>query len=319
MVVRSKSFLIIGGAGFIGSHFVRKILSKNDKVIVLDNLSSGYFNLISEFENNSKFLFIEDDVLNWKNHKNLLNDIDTIIHLASNADIAAALTDPTIDFFKGTLLTQAAAEMARVLKINQFLYASGSGVYGDYGDFVLDESSQELKPISPYGASKLAGEAILRAYSYMFDFKVACFRFGNVVGGNQTHGVGFDFLNKLRIDSNVLNVLGDGNQAKPYIHVSDVIEAVLLVKDLNIEGFQTFNVATTDSLKVSEIVELALKVANVKINEIDIKYQNLDRGWKGDVPVVKLDSSKLRNLGWSSKFNSKEAMMKALISMWEIK
>ena len=128
--------LVTGGAGFIGSHFVRKILSKNDKVIVLDNLSSGYFNLISEFENNSKFLFIEDDVLNWKNHKNLLNDIDTIIHLASNADIAAAITDPTIDFFKGTLLTQAAAEMARVLKINQFLYASGSGVYGDYGDFV---------------------------------------------------------------------------------------------------------------------------------------------------------------------------------------
>ena len=317
MVAVSKRYLVIGGAGFIGSHFVNRLISENKNVVVLDNLSSGKYEFISHLENEGNFQFINDDVLNWKKHESEIGKIDTIIHLASNADISAAITDPTLDFFKGTLLTQFAAEIARELNVEKFLYASGSGVYGDYGNKILDESSQELKPISPYGASKLSGEVILRAYSHMFDFQVICFRFGNVVGANQTHGVGFDFLNKLRSSPNELQVLGDGTQEKPYIHVSDVVEAVLFANKVELGKFEAFNVATTDYLKVSEIVDMALNTSGIEPSEISINYQRQDRGWKGDVPIVKLDSSKIRQIGWSNKLSSKEAMAKALKSLWE--
>ena len=152
---------------------------------------------------------------------------DAVVHLASNPDIARAATEPSIDFDEGTLLTHHVLEAMRVAGVERILYASGSGVYGDLGETEADEDWGPLVPISTYGASKLAGEALISAYSFMFGLSGRAFRFGNVVGPRQTHGVGFDFVRALLADPTRLRILGDGTQSKSYIHVDDVIDAML--------------------------------------------------------------------------------------------
>ena len=153
---------------------------------------------------------------------------DTVIHLASNPDIARAAVEPDIDFREGTFLTQQIVEAMRRTRTPNLLYASGSGVYGDLKDFEAQEDFGPLVPVSTYGASKLAGEALIASYCAMFDLRACAFRFGNVVGARQTHGVGFDFIRRLRVQPDRLRILGDGRQSKSYIHVDDVVEAVLL-------------------------------------------------------------------------------------------
>src|SRR5215217_1738348 len=154
-----------------------------------------------------------------------------VVHLASNPDIAAAMVDPRIDFDEGTLLTHHVVEAARRTGAGTIAYASGSGVYGDLGELEADEDHGPLVPVSTYGASKLAGEALISAYAHMFDIQGRAFRFGNVVGRRQTHGVGFDFVRRLAENPSRLAVLGDGSQSKSYILVSDVVRAVLAAID----------------------------------------------------------------------------------------
>ena len=153
---------------------------------------------------------------------------EPVIHLASNPDIARAATEPSVDFDEGTRLTHQVVEAMRPSSTQRILYASGSGVYGDLGEYEATEDYGPLIPVSTYGASKLAGEALIASYCYMFGLIGCAFRFGNVVGPHQTHGVGFDFLRRLLHDPSQLEILGDGSQSKSYVHVSDVIDAVLL-------------------------------------------------------------------------------------------
>ena len=309
-------FLIVGGSGFIGSHFVKVLIDQGQEVIVFDNLSSGNIEFINDIKN-SRLEIIVDDIENWKEYKQKLENIDVIIHLASNADIAAAIEDPTIDFYNGTLLTQCVAELARILKVENVLYASGSGVYGDYGNMSLREGAHELLPISPYGASKLAGEAILCSYSYLFNIKTFCFRFANVVGSNQTHGVGLDFLKSLKRDSHSLKILGDGKQSKSYIHVSEIVDAVLFVLYNETSTFSVFNVSTLDRISVYEIADLAFQIAKITPTDAKISYTGGARGWAGDVPLVNLNADKLKDLGWEPKYDSRQSMLMALSSIWE--
>jgi UDP-glucose 4-epimerase len=180
---------------------------------------------------------------------------DIVIHLASNPDIARAATEPEIDFYQGTALTNNVVEAMRRTGVRRILYASGSGVYGDLGELEVQEDYGPLIPVSTYGASKLAGEALISAYCFMFDLSGCAFRFGNVVGPRQTHGVGFDFVRRLRADPSRLSILGDGTQSKSYIHISDVVAAVLHANSYCMKPFETFNVATGDYITVTEIAE----------------------------------------------------------------
>jgi UDP-glucose 4-epimerase len=313
----NEKYLVIGGAGFIGSNFVDFLLTSGESVIVFDNLISGNKAFLEKNFSNKKFTFIEDDILNWRNHLKELNEIDTIIHLASNADISAASIDPTLDFRRGTILTQEVAELSRIIGVKKILYASGSGVYGDHKKEILIEGITELLPNSPYGASKLSGEAILSSYSQMFGIKVACFRFANVVGPNQTHGVGLDFLNKLKSNSTILHILGDGKQSKSYIHVSEVIEAVLFVSDTVEEDFFVTNICNGDRIDVIEIATIAIETVGLSDSKTQITFSGGDRGWSGDVPIVNLSAEKLAKRGWKSKIGSKKAMQMSLESLWE--
>jgi UDP-glucose 4-epimerase len=237
---------------------------------------------------------------------------EVVIHLASNPDIARAVTEPTIDFDEGTALTNAVVEAARRSGVGTILYASGSGVYGDRGECEASEDDGPLIPISTYAASKLAGEAIIAAYCFMFGVVGRAFRFGNVVGPRQTHGVGLDFIRRLSADPARLRILGDGGQSKSYVHVTDVVGAVLTTLHRETAPYQVYNVATGDYITVSEIADMAVEVAGLTPGSVAYEFTGGDRGWKGDVPVVRLNSDRIRALGWSNRLTAHEAMRSSL-------
>ena len=307
---------VVGGAGFIGSHFVDRLLGDPQvtTVRIFDNFTSGRRWHLSDHERDPRLEIITGDVSDLPALVSSLNGMETVIHLASNPDIARAMVDPAIDFEQGTALTHNVVEAMRLSGTTHILYASGSGVYGDLGDLEVAEDFGPLLPISTYGASKLAGEALIASYSYMFDLRGAAFRFGNVVGARQTHGVGFDFVRRLLTDPSELRILGDGGQSKSYIHVTDVVEAVLTAARAGSDPFAVYNVATGDYVTVQEIANLAVEVVGAD-QETTFLYTGGDRGWKGDVPVVRLDTSRIRSLGWSNKLASLQALRASLESM----
>jgi UDP-glucose 4-epimerase len=205
------------------------------------------------------------------------------------------------------------------------LYASGSGVYGDMGDVEANEQHAVGEPISTYGASKLAGEALIGSYAFMFGLTGCAFRFGNVVGPRQTHGVGFDFARRLlaalaareteQRETVSLRILGDGSQSKSYIHVSDVVRAVLMAHTQCSAPFQVYNVATGDYITVTEIAQLAIACLGLAPEQVSFEYTGGDRGWKGDVPVVRLNTDRIRATGWRCERSTAEALRQSIRAM----
>jgi UDP-glucose 4-epimerase len=316
-----KRFFIAGGAGFIGSHFTDRLLCDKsvEAVTLYDNFSSGREWHYAHHEEDRRLRVICGDVKDLAALERNMDGHDTVIHLASNPDIARAAVEPDIDFREGTFLTQQIVEAMRRTRTPRLLYASGSGVYGDLKDLEAQEDFGPLAPISTYGASKLAGEALILSYCAMFGMSARAFRFGNVVGARQTHGVGFDFIRRLRVQPDRLRILGDGRQSKSYVHVEDVVEAVLLAHRTSHgaaeKPFEVYNVATGDYVTVTEIAQLAIEVAGLPEDQVRLEYTGCDRGWKGDVPVVRLNTDRIRGLGWSCKRNTRQALCLALNSM----
>ncbi|HVJ42933.1 MAG TPA: NAD-dependent epimerase/dehydratase family protein [Dongiaceae bacterium] len=311
---RGRNFCVIGGAGFIGSHFVDRLLADIDvaSVVVYDNFSSGRRFHLAHHGNESRLRVISGDVKELNALTAALTGVEVVIHLASNPDIAKAMTDPQVDFIEGTALTNNVVEAMRRSGAGRILYASGSGVYGDLGYVEAEEDHGPLIPSSTYGASKLAGEALIAAYAAMFGISGCVFRFGNVVGARQTHGVGFDFVRRLSTDKTRLRILGDGRQSKSYIHVDDVVDAVLLAHQRVDAPFQTFNVATGDYISVREIADLAVECMGLSPMNVAYEYTGGDRGWKGDVPIVRLETKRIRGLGWKNRLNTREAVQQSL-------
>ncbi len=317
----SRRFFIAGGAGFIGSHFTDRLLCDKsvEAVTLFDNFSSGREWHYAHHEQDARLHVIRGDVKDLCALEHAMAGHDTVIHLASNPDIARAAVEPDIDFREGTCLTQQIVEAMRRTRTENLLYASGSGVYGDLKEVEAYEDFGPMVPVSTYGASKLAGEALIASYCAMFDLRACAFRFGNVVGARQTHGVGFDFIRRLRAQPDRLRVLGDGRQSKSYIHVEDVVEAVLMAHRASqrLAGafFEVYNVATGDYITVTEIARLAIEVAGLAEDQVRLEYTGGDRGWKGDVPIVRLNTDRIRALGWTSKRNSRQALCVALNAM----
>jgi UDP-glucose 4-epimerase len=312
-----RRYFLVGGAGFIGSHFTDRLLADASvtAVTLYDNFSSGREWHYETHHGDSRFRVVRGDVKDVDLLTAALQDHDVVIHLASNPDIARAATEPDIDFREGTYLTNKVVEAMRRSGTTTILYASGSGVYGDLGEKEADEDYGPLIPISTYGASKLAGEALITSYCHMFDFTGRVFRFGNVVGPRQTHGVGFDFLRQLLKNPRKLRILGDGTQSKSYIHVWDVVEAVLLAARTSNGGFAAYNVATGDYITVTEIAELAVECVGLSRDDIEFEYTGGNRGWKGDIPIVRLNTDRIRRLGWTCRWVSREALRDAMLAM----
>lgn len=312
-----KRFFLVGGAGFIGSHFLDRLLDSNfsaDRVTVYDNFSSGRAWHYEQHRHDERLEVIHAEVSDLQRLTSAMAGHDVVIHLASNPDIARAATEPEIDFYQGTALTNNVVEAMRRSGVPLLGYASGSGVYGETGERPLREDDGPFQPISTYGASKLAGEALIASYCAMFGLRACAFRFANVVGPRQTHGVGFDFVRRLSIDPYTLRILGDGRQSKSYIYVEDVVSAVLMALEHTSKPFQVFNVSTLDTITVNEIADQAVASLGLAVQPV-YQHSGGDRGWKGDVPVIRLDSERLRSLGWRSSRSSREAIRAAMDAM----
>lgn len=277
-------WFVVGGRGFIGTNLAaRRACTTYD---LIDGQDAHDFDELAE----------------------AMHGHDTVVHLASNADIAAGADDPSVDL-DGIDITRNVADAARLCGVRTILYASGSGVYGRRSHKHLTENGPCV-PSSAYGASKLASEAILSAYSALYGISVHAFRFANVVGPYQTHGVGFDFVNRLREDPARLQMRGDGNQTKPYIHVDDALNAVEMVA--GIPGFHAWNVGPEDDLTVREIARLAIKTLGL------CKVELTSTGgvaWAGDIPRVSMNTDKIRaKVGWTCR-PSEKAMREALAAL----
>lgn len=312
-----SNIFIAGGAGFIGSHFAEHLLSKPDinHVTIYDNFTSGQQWHLDSMRDSPRLSIINNDIKNATALTKAMTGHRLVIHLASNPDIARAATEPSIDFNEGTLLTERIIEAMRITGAQRILYASGSGVYGDVGENEINEKYGPLLPVSTYGASKLAGEALICSYAHMFGITGVAFRFGNVVGPRQTHGVGYDFIRKLRKNPRELTILGDGYQSKSYVYITDIISAVLLANEKSQKTFDVFNVATNDYISVRDIATIAIKQVLGDGADVKSVFTGGSCGWKGDVPIIRLNTDKIRSLGWQQKYSAIEAMNKSIEAM----
>ena len=294
-----RRVFITGGCGFIGSHFVQRLLAddRTEQVSVFDRADFG-----------DRF---QDDRLrvwqwNAKDPQMLIHamrDHDLVIHLAANGDITAAEQNPAIDFENGTQVMHHVLEAMRKTGVQKILYMSSGSVYGWPNGACYEDD--RLKPIAPYAASKVAGEAMLSAYRNMFGIQSWIFRPANVVGRWMVRGVSYDFIRRLRQDPSKLEVKGDGNQTKSYILASDVVSAMLAVFDSSQE-LDIYNLATGDYMSVKEIVPVVLGALGLE--GTPVYYQDSPIGWKGDTPITRLDTSRIRSIGWQPTMNSAEAI-----------
>jgi len=314
MATSARNYFVTGGAGFIGSHLVNRLLSATAaSVTVFDNFSTGRHWHFEKYRGHPRLKIIEGNAQNQAELIEAIRGHDTVFHLASNSDIARAATEPDIDFLNGTVLTHNVLEVMRKTGISRILFTSGSGVYGEVPPTPVFEDYPHMIPISTYGACKLACEALISAYSHMFEMQGMVCRFANVVGPHQTHGVAYDFIRRLANDPTRLLIYGDGTQSKPYIHVEDVIDVFLQIEQAHKTGYTYFNVASTDFLTVREIADIV--VSRMGLAAVKYEFTGGSRGWKADVPVYRLDTQKIRALGWSNRRNSRQAVEASVDAM----
>ena len=304
-------YFITGGAGFVGSNFVDRLVKKSkNEIVVYDNLSVGTKDRLPALLGKKSFSFIKGDLLDKKLLNKSIRGSDIVIHLASNADISRSIKMPSLDFNQGILATFNVLEAMRANGIKKIVYNSGSGVYGDQGAKYTSENFGPLLPSSMYGASKLSAEGLISAFCNIYEMQSWIFRPANIVGRKQTHGVGPAFLEKLKKNKDELEILGDGRQSKSYIHIDDFLDALFLVVSRTKEKVNLFNVASDtfiDVTTIAKIVTQEMGLKNVKFN-----YTGGRGGWKGDVPKVRMTTKKLNQLGWKPKFNSTEAFRKSI-------
>ena len=306
-MIREMKVLVVGGAGFIGSSLIEKMLKNGDSVIVIDKLSLGSISYIDT----SKVEFYEMDVNNVDQVLEILKgrQIREVWHLAANSDIPAGVENIDVDLHDTFMSTLSVLKIMREIECKELYFASSSAVYG-FNNNRLKEDTGPMMPISNYGAMKLSSEALISASLESFLDKVCIYRFPNVVGIPATHGVILDFIRKLKRDGSRLEVLGNGTQKKVYVHVSELVEAMLFIKNNTDYGMNYYNIgAMDDGVFVRQIAEEVVKEVSPGAK---ICYQNVDRGWIGDVPRFSYSVDKLRDLGWSPNMSSLEAIKKSV-------
>lgn len=310
--------LVAGGAGFIGSHLIDRLLCENHEIVVADKLIFGDKNirhllLNNNLTSNNRFKFYQMELSDQNNVDKLFaeNDIDKVYHLAANSDIQKGGKEPKIDFNDTLLTTKALLEGMRKARVRQLFFASTSAVYGEMPEVKLTEITGNLRPVSYYGGAKLASEALISSYVAMEDMSAVIFRFPNVIGPRLTHGVIFDFVHKLQKNPCELKILGNGTQCKPYIYVSDLVEAIVKLTKSFRSGEKIYNISVkSEGTTVTRIAEIVMD--EMGLENIKIKYTGGDRGWKGDVPKFQYDISKILSTGWSPKYTSDEAVRQAV-------
>jgi UDP-glucose 4-epimerase len=298
-------YFITGGAGFIGSHIVDRLISTGNSVVVYDNFRTGQKKFIEHHLKNPKFKLIKGDILNLKALTRAMNGSEFVFHLAANADVRGGIKDTNIDFRENTIGTRNVLEAMRLSGIKKIAFSSSAVVYGEPKIFPTPENS-ELIQTSLYGASKLAGEALIEAYCNYYEMQAWIFRFVSWVGERYTHGVVFDFVKKLRENPRELEILGNGAQKKSYLYVKDGIDGIFFgIKHFN-EPVNIFNLGHYECLNVKKVADIV--ISEMKLKNVKKKFTGGKRGWIGDSPFVHLDINKLRKKGWKPKVTIEEGI-----------
>lgn len=302
-------YFITGGAGFIGSHLVDR-LATTAEITIYDNLSSGKKEFIQRHFDRRGFRFIQADLLNPDDLNEVIAGHDVVFHLAANPEVRAGITDTGLDLKQGTVATYNVLEAMRLNSLNKIVFASSSAVYGEAGTKPVSEDYGPLLPISLYGANKLACEGLISAFCHLFDIHAWIFRFANVVGARASHGVIFDFINKLKQTPKELEILGDGTQEKPYLHIDDCVDGILFALKHCHEPVNVLNLGSPSSTSVTAIASMVVEAMN--LSGVKFSYTGGSRGWKGDVPQVRFDVARMSQLGWKPKYSSDEAVKQAV-------
>lgn len=303
--------LVAGGAGFIGSHLIDRLLRDGHTVVCIDNFFIGTKENIAHLKSNKNFIFYEQNLCDMDALKKIFQkeQVEYVYHLAANSDIQVSAQNPVIEYQNTYTTTFNILECMRLFDVKKLFFASTSALYGEKKGVQVGENSTPLEPISYYGAAKLGSEGLISAYSYMNDFKVLILRFPNVIGPRLTHGVIFDFVKRLKEDPTQLKILGDGTQSKPYMYVLDLIEGIMQFGQVE-KGVEIYNIGVETQTSVTQIANIICEKMNLQ--GIPYNYTGGRGGWKGDVPVFSYDLSKIHAAGWHAKYTSDEAVAKTV-------
>ncbi|MFC1938104.1 NAD-dependent epimerase/dehydratase family protein [Chloroflexota bacterium] len=309
---KANRYFITGGAGFIGSHLTDLLVNEGE-VTVYDNLSSGSLEFISHNLGQHNFKFIQADLHDFSTLKQAIAGHDMVFHLAANPEVRAGIKATDLDLKTGIIASYNVLEAMRLNRIKDVVFTSSSTVYGDAGITPFTEEYGPLLPISLYGASKLGSEGLISAFCHLFNMQGWIFRLANVIGPRLTHSVIFDFINKLKQNPRQLEILGDGSQQKPYLHVDDCISGMLFGVVHSKQAINVFNLSPSTSTSVVTIATVVVRAMGLE--NVEFQYTGGSRGWLGDVPQVRFDITKISRLGWEPKYTSDEAVQQAVRQM----
>ncbi len=303
--------VVTGGAGFIGSHLVDALVAQGDRVLVIDSLISGSMaNLAGYTEKDVKLVRADLLADGWQKS---LEGADRVYHLAADPDVRQSAITPDSQIRNNIIATQRVLEAMRLSGVRQIVFTSTSTVYGEASVIPTPEYYTPMEPVSIYGASKLACEALISAYCHSFDMQAWVYRFANIIGERSGHGVLYDFIAKLKQDPRTLEILGDGRQSKSYLEVKECTKAMLYAAGHSDGRYNVFNIGSEDWVDVKTIADTVTE--EMGLPEVKYHFTGGDRGWVGDVPKMQLSVEKLKSLGWTPGIGSRESIRVAVRSM----
>jgi UDP-glucose 4-epimerase len=303
------TYLVTGCAGFIGSSLVDRLLSAGEKVVGIDNLSSGQIRFLDAALKNPSFRFVEADLLNPEAITPAFKGVEKVFHLAANADVRFGTDHPRRDLEQNTIATYNVLEAMRANGVKKILFSSTGSVYGESEVIPTPEDGPFPIQTSLYGASKLAGEGLIAAYCDGFGFQSWIFRFVSILGERYTHGHVFDFYRKLKEDPTVLPVLGNGQQKKSYLYIQDCLDAMLLALEKANDKVNVLNLGVDGYCQVNDSIGWICESLKVKPT---MQYSGGDRGWVGDNPFIFLETKRIQALGWKPKHTIREGVLKTV-------
>ncbi len=302
-------YLVTGGAGFIGSNLVDRLLQNNHYVVAFDNFSTGQAEFLEQALTSPKFTLVRGDVLDFPTLTNAMQGCEFVFHLAANADVRSGIEHPRKDLEQNTLATFNVLEAMRASGVKRLAFSSTGSIYGEPDIFPTPEHAPFPIQTSLYGASKLAGEGLIQAYCEGFGFQGYIFRFVSILGERYTHGHVFDFYRQLRADPQALRVLGNGHQRKSYLYIQDCLDAMLLAIDQAHDKVNIFNLGTDEYCEVRNSIEwITAELGLVP----QLNFTGGERGWIGDNPFILLDCSRIRALGWTPKLTIQDGIIRTL-------
>lgn len=304
--------VVTGGAGFIGSHLVDTLVAQGNEVLVIDSLCAGRRETIARHLDSCKVRFVQKNLLDdgWQD---MIEGADRLFHLAADPDVRQSAVNPDPAMQNNIFATYRVLEAMRSHRVPELVFTSTSTVYGEATRIPTPESYTPLEPISVYGASKLACEALISAYCHSFEMKGYIFRFANIIGSRSGHGVLTDFIRKLGENPAELEILGDGKQSKSYLEVHECVAAMLFAVGHSRGTVNTFNIGSEDWIDVKSIAEIVAE--EMHLPGTKFRFTGGERGWIGDVPKMQLSIDKIKAIRWKPQLGSRESVRIAVNAM----